>query len=447
MPSHQPRRLYLRLYLAFLGVMVAVFALSLGASFLFGRGGLGIFRQGPRFAEHLTRMLPPSHDTEGMARTVLQMHDELGVDVSVVDLEGNVLSASGAPIAVDPSAFGQPHRNSSWILRSSVFAAPVRQRRGGPPEAYLLVRVPEGGRVARIVLWLSGVLLVSLALVYPLSRSITRPLERLTATAESFGRGDRSARSGIKSEDEVGRLARSFDEMASRIEETRKSEKELLANVSHELRTPLARIRVAMELIEPRDETVKRRLSVVAEELDELERLVADVLTASRLDLAQSPLKRDRFSAEELVQKGRNRILALEPGRDVQADVQAGLALEGDEGLLSRALDNLLDNARKYGGGPDKPIRVEARREGAETVLAVSDAGEGIPPEELERIFDPFYRGSSVRHRTGGFGLGLALARRVAEAHGGRIRAHNQSGGGARIEMRIPAGPPELPPP
>ncbi|TMA23383.1 MAG: HAMP domain-containing histidine kinase [Deltaproteobacteria bacterium] len=354
---------------------------------------------------------------------------------SSVDLEGNVLSASGAPIAVDPSAFGQPHRNSSWILRSSVFAAPVRQRRGGPPEAYLLVRVPEGGRVARIVLWLSGVLLVSLALVYPLSRSITRPLERLTATAESFGRGDRSARSGIKSEDEVGRLARSFDEMASRIEETRKSEKELLANVSHELRTPLARIRVAMELIEPRDETVKRRLSVVAEELDELERLVADVLTASRLDLAQSPLKRDRFSA------------ALEPGRDVQADVQAGLALEGDEGLLSRALDNLLDNARKYGGGPDKPIRVEARREGAETVLAVSDAGEGIPPEELERIFDPFYRGSSVRHRTGGFGLGLALARRVAEAHGGRIRAHNQSGGGARIEMRIPAGPPELPPP
>jgi len=440
MPSVAPRRLYLRLYLAFLGVMVAVFALSLGASFLLGRGGLGIFRQGPRFAEHLARLLPPAHDTEGMARSVQQMHDDLGVDVSIVDLAGNVLASSGAPISFDPSAFGEPPRNAPWILRSSVFAAPVRQRRGGPPEAYLLVRVPEGGRVARLVLWLSAVLLLSLALVYPLSRSITRPLERLTATAESFGRGDRSARSGIKSDDEVGRLARSFDEMAGRIEETRKSEKELLANVSHELRTPLARIRVAMELIEPRDETVRRRLSVVAEELDELERLVADVLTASRLDLAQSPLRRDRFSAQDLVEKGRNRVLALEPDRDVQADVQEGLALEGDESLLARALDNLLDNARKYGGGPDKPIRVEARRDGSEMVLAVSDAGEGIPPEELERIFDPFYRGSSVRHRSGGFGLGLALARRVAEAHGGRIRALNQSGGGARIEMRIPAG-------
>src|SRR2546430_1736956 len=292
MPSLQPRRLYLRLYLAFLGVMVAVFALSLGASFLLGRGGLGIFRQGPRFAEHLARLLPPAHDTEGMTRTVQQIHDELGVDVSIVDLEGNVLASAGGPIPLDPTAFGQPRRNTSWILRSSVFAAPVRQRRGGPPEAYLLVRVPEGGRAARLVLWLSAVLLLSLALVYPLSRSITRPLEQLTAAAESFGRGDRSARSGIESDDEVGRLARSFDEMAGRIEETRKSEKELLANVSHELRTPLARIRVAMELIEPRDETVRKRLSVVAEELDELERLAAAGLTPTRRGLGQPPAQR-----------------------------------------------------------------------------------------------------------------------------------------------------------
>src|SRR5690242_10311424 len=113
MPSAPSRRLYLRLYLAFLGVMVAVFALSLGASYLFGRGGLGIFRQGPRFAEHLTRMLPPKHDIEGTVRTVQQIHDELGVDISVVDLDSNVLAAAGAPIAVDPGAFGQPPRNTS----------------------------------------------------------------------------------------------------------------------------------------------------------------------------------------------------------------------------------------------------------------------------------------------------------------------------------------------
>ena len=126
MADLHPRRLYLRLYLAFLGVLVAVFALTLGASYLLGRGGLGIFRQGPRFAEHLTRTLPPENDTEGMVRAVLQIHDELGVDVSVVDLDGKVVASAGTQIVVDAESFGQPRRNTSWNVRSGVFAAPVR---------------------------------------------------------------------------------------------------------------------------------------------------------------------------------------------------------------------------------------------------------------------------------------------------------------------------------
>src|SRR5437763_7597757 len=146
MPSVRPRRLYLRLYLAFLGVMVAVFALSLGASYLLGRGGLGLFRQGPRFAEHLARLLPPAADVEGTVRTVQQIHDEVGVDVSVVEPDGKLIASAGAPISFDASVVGTPRRNTSWVLRSSVFAAPVRQHRGELPTAYLLVRVPEGGR-------------------------------------------------------------------------------------------------------------------------------------------------------------------------------------------------------------------------------------------------------------------------------------------------------------
>jgi len=118
--------------------------------------------------------------------------------------------------------------------------------------------------------------------------------------------------------------------------------------------------------------------------------------------------------------------------------VQPGLQVFADEPLLSRALDNLLDNARKYGGGPHTPIRVDARREDGEAVIAVSDGGEGIPPDELDRIFDPFYRGTTARARETGFGLGLALARRIVEAHGGKIRASNVPGGGARIEIRLP---------
>src|SRR5207237_9199228 len=106
-------------------------------------------------------------------------------------------------------------------------------------------------------------------LIYPLSRSITRPIERLTAAAEAFGRGQLSARSGVKSDDEVGRLARSFDEMAARIEAARKAEKELLANVSHELRTPLARIHAALELSPVHAVELRRLRAVVDGELDE----------------------------------------------------------------------------------------------------------------------------------------------------------------------------------
>ena len=100
-------------------------------------------------------------------------------------------------------------------------------------------------------------------------------------------------------------------------------------------------------------------------------------------------------------------------------------------------MDNLLDNARKYGNGSG--ISVEARREGGDAVIAVRDHGPGIPQSELESVFDPFFRGEGARGRATGFGLGLSLARRVAEAHGGSARAENAEGGGARIELRLPA--------
>jgi signal transduction histidine kinase len=438
----RPQRLYVRLFLAFLGVLMVVLAISTAVSFYLGRGPMGFFRQGIRFAEHTARALMPMEDPSSVHRTVEQLHEELGVDVTLVDLEGQVLASAGAPIQVpERPMLAAAARGGTWLPRFPLLGAPVHARRGGPTVAVVLIRLPPEGAKAllRPLLWIAVVLLASLAATYPLSRSITRPVERLTAAAEAFGRGDLAARSGVESDDEVGRLARSFDEMAARIQAARKAEKELLANVSHELRTPLARIRVALELIEAPMGPVQKRLAVVGEELDELERLIADVLTASRLDLAASPLRRGHVSVADLVEKGRLRVLALEPSRQVQTDVQSGLALEGDDALLARALDNVLDNARKYGGGPDSPIHVEARKDGAEAIVSISDRGEGFPPEELDRVFDPFFRGTSARSRAGGFGLGLALARRVVEAHGGKIQASNVAGGGARIEMRLPA--------
>ncbi len=335
-------------------------------------------------------------------------------------------SAAGNPLPMpDEPTLARIPFGPFWISRGIV-GAPAR---GG---SILLMRFPlsEGAvqRAAiRAVLLLLGALAVSLALVYPLSRSITRPLEQLTSVVEAYGKGDLSRRSGLGNmHDEVGRLARSFDEMADRIQAARRSEKELLANVSHELRTPLARIKVALELIDAQDEAVRRRKP-------------ADVLTASRLDLASLPLRKVAVDVQTLVEKARQRVLALDPSLRVDTQVEPRLMVEADEALLSRALDNLLDNARKYGVG--SPVQLEARRENGEVVLAVRDRGPGIPEEDLPRVFDPFFRGEGAPSRAPGFGLGLALARRVAEAHGGSARAANSEGGGARIELRLPPKP------
>jgi two-component system OmpR family sensor kinase len=430
-----PRRLYLRLYVAFLGVLLAVGLVITGIAFLTGRPFFAVHRGGPRFAAHLGRMLPPPAEPQALQRALDDIHDELGMDLAVVGPGAEVFAAAGRPIELPGfPALDQIRRGGSWVA-TGIVAAPAR---GG---AVLLARLPlpEGAAqraVSRAALLLLGALAVSLALVYPLSRSITRPLEKLTAVVEEYGRGDLSRRSGLSGEDEVGRLARSFDEMADRIQAARRAEKELLANVSHELRTPLARIKVAMELIDAPDEGVRRRLSTIAEEVDELDRLIADVLTASRLDLSALPLRKVRIELAALVDRSRQRVLALDPALRVEARVEPGLSVQADDALLSRALDNLLDNARKYGNG--SPIDVSAAREGEEAVLAVRDHGPGIPAEDLGRVFEPFFRGEGAPALAAGYGLGLALASRVAQAHGGAARALNAESGGARIELRLP---------
>jgi two-component system, OmpR family, sensor kinase len=431
-----PRRLYLRLYLAFLGVLFAVVLVVGAIGFLTGRPFFALHRGGPKFAAHLGRMLPPPSDPAALGRAVAEIKEELGMDVAVLGPDGEVLAAAGNPVPrPDADALDLARGGPTWVARG-IIAAPARG--GGVMVARL--PLPEGAarRAAiRAALLLLGALAVSLALVYPLSRSITRPLEKLTSVVESYGRGDLSRRSGLGDlQDEVGRLARSFDEMADRIQATRRAEKELLANISHELRTPLARIKVALELIEAPEDSVRRRLATIAEEVDELDRLVADVLTATRLDLAALPLRKVQTDLAMLIDRARLRAMALDPALPMDLKVEPGLSVEADEALLSRALDNLLDNARKYGNG--SAVEVRARREGDDAILSVRDRGPGFAEEDLPHVFDPFFRGEGAPGVTAGFGLGLALARRVAEAHGGSARAQNAEEGGARIELRIP---------
>ncbi len=292
-----------------------------------------------------------------------------------------------------------------------------------------------------------GFVLLALTLgSIPLVRQITSPLERLTRAVERFGSGDLTARAEVERTDEVGRLASAFDEMAERIERLVRSEKEFLANVSHELRTPLARVRVALEIAAEGDEAKARAcLSEIAADLAELERLVGDVLTAARLDLARgragvpaAALRRVPVAAAQIVEQAAARFLDLHPGRTLSIEVDGALpSIEADPALLRRALDNLLDNACAY-SDPDRPVVLAARVEGGTLAIEVRDRGVGIAPEDQARLFTPFFRADRSRDRnTGGVGLGLALARGIVEAHGGTITVESVPGEGSTFRVRI----------
>jgi signal transduction histidine kinase len=507
------RRLYLRLYLAFLGVLLGIVVISAVVTAVVGRGFFPTLRRGPRIAAHLARTLPGTSDPSALVKAVEQAGDELGLDVAVVDQDGELVASAGSHIPrPGEDQLQRASRGPGWIS-PGIVAAPLRTRpppqlpapgsatsTGPVPEPaqfFVLVHVPfpdssnvdeklieppggfppehgpgpehghgpgrgsglrppigildgpplppqlaPGRGWGRALFFLFGGLVLSAALLYPLSRSITRPLERLTASVEAFGKGDLKRRSGIVASDEVGRLARSFDEMAARIEAARRGEKELLANVSHELRTPLQRVKLALELIDTPDgeagDALRKRLTSVGEEIDELGKLVGEILTASRLDLSELPLVRAQVDLRDLLEKARARAQALSAVPAIEVAAPAGLKASLDEALLGRLIDNLLDNARKYGGGT--PVRLEASagdRGGVK--LTVSDSGPGFPPEDLPRIFETFFRGSNARGRESGYGLGLSLAKRVAEAHGGAITAKNRSEGGALLELVLPA--------
>jgi signal transduction histidine kinase len=295
----------------------------------------------------------------------------------------------------------------------------------------------------------SAVLLVLAIVSVPFVRGITSPLERLTAAVRRFGGGELSARTGIDRNDEVGDLARAFDDMAARIERLVRSEKEFLANVSHELRTPLARVRVALEIASEGDEAKARAcLREIAADLEELERLVQDVLTAARLDLARgrsgrevAALRRVALEAASLVEQAAERFRSLHPGRRLVVEASAALPrIDADPALLRRALDNLLDNACAYSDA-DQPVALRARTEGALLVIEVQDRGIGIAPEDQARLFTPFFRADRSRARnTGGVGLGLALAREIVAAHGGTIEVDSKPGEGAVFRLRLATG-------
>jgi signal transduction histidine kinase len=319
----------------------------------------------------------------------------------------------------------------------------MRSRGAGPTLAF---RLPDGRwlvarqtRAGRAHGWLAAFALLAFASAigaYPVVRRLTRRLERLRARVDDLGAGDLAARVEVEGSDEVADLARSFNRAAGRIERLVNAQRTLLASASHELRSPLARMRVAIELLGGEDRPELRER--VSRDIAELDELIGELLLASRL-----------ARLEELEQRREVDLLALVAEEGARSGAEVGgepVRIQGDPRMLRRLVRNLLENARRYGGGSSVEATVVPLGEGGAR-LCVADRGPGVPESERERIFEPFYRPPGTRESPdGGVGLGLSLVRQIARHHAGEARCLSRDGGGTRLEVDLGAGPMDVSP-
>jgi signal transduction histidine kinase len=304
--------------------------------------------------------------------------------------------------------------------------------------------------------WLLGLVALAVALgAYPIVRRLTKRLEALQKGVERWGDGDLSTRLPVHGQDEVAYLAERFNAAAERVQTLMQSHKALLANASHELRSPLARIRMGLELLGTDAARAGQRREM-ARSIDELDQLIDEILLASRLDMRDASDASALGATEEVDLVGLAAEECARTGADL--DLPPGVSpvlVQGHARLLRRLLRNLLENARRYGapaaGQHASPAAAEVRltmgwesfdaagrHPGRTLVLCVEDRGPGVPPDERERIFEPFYRLPGASEREGGVGLGLSLVKSIAERHGGHVRCEPREGGGARFVVALP---------
>jgi signal transduction histidine kinase len=361
--------------------------------------------------------------------------------VAIYDAHGARIAQTGAPVPPPPSADEEQE-----VAQAGFLVDDNRLIARTPGGLWVVHQAdpPQLFTTKNITLW-EGSLALILAGALLFARSLARPLGKLGDAAKRFGAGDTSARARLGRPDELGDVGAAFDVMADRIEHLLRAQRDLVADVSHELRTPLSRLRVALEIAADDPSAAAETLREIQADLDELERLVDDVLTAGRLD-AGAPgaiaVARRPIRVGDLATTSANRFAQLHAGRRLHVeldDPEATVAC--DPVLLRRAVDNLLDNAAKYSEPTTEvDLRVRAADHAIEVVIA--DHGVGMSEDELAHAFTPFWRADASRTRgTGGVGLGLTLVRRIARAHDGDVQLSSRRGEGTTATLRIPHEP------
>ncbi len=299
-------------------------------------------------------------------------------------------------------------------------------------------------RTTRRSLWFAGLAAAAAAILLAviLIRQVTKPLRRLDAATRRIARGEFGERVGAHTADEIGRLARSFDEMAESLERAERTKRQMIADVSHELRTPLAAVRSALEglrdgLIEPTPET----LAALHDKILLTTRLVRDLHQLSLADAGRLSIQPQPCGLAEIVET----ILETIGVQLEDSDVRLERRVPGDlprvvvdRQRIEQVILNLLANAIRHtpAGGS---ISIAAAPQDSGVLVSICDSGPGLTETDLEHAFDRFYRADDARTSDGGAGLGLSIAKALVDAHGGRIWAENAPSGGACFHVLLPA--------
>jgi signal transduction histidine kinase len=436
-------RLFFRLYLG------CVLALVIAGTVLiaFVDGGRAYPNEAARpLARYVAASLVAvQHEPAALKAQLMQLRQS-GIRLSVFDRSGRLIGSTldPPPRAPDAAVLTRLAQEDELMLggRQAVYA--IRQQ--GVLSAIGVLRW-EATLNPRFFVRACGLLLGFLLFAALFARYLSKPLQQLASAAQRFGRGDLNARAQLARNDEIGEAGRAFDEMAERVRLLIASQQELMANVSHELQTPISRIHVALEHIALRGvERARELLPEIAVDLAELQRLFDDVMMVARLDLSRShgqavrtPLRLEEFALSALLQQVAARFRAEHSSHELVVQGEGSLpVIQADRVLLRRVLDNLLENARKYSDA-GTAILLCTRITDHVITIEVRDQGIGIDDADLRQLFTPFFRSDRSRSRqTGGVGLGLALARRVVEAHGGTIEVQSMVGSGTTVTVTLP---------
>lgn len=366
----------------------------------------------------------------------------------VVDPDNNqVLNSAILPKDFDQqwlTELSQLNRPRLLLHRKVVLAGPflvmfherplaLYQQRPRPDDEPLLAFLPRY-IVPLLLLFFSFIAAIGVAL------TLSKPLRLLQQKNLQFAAGDLSTRADslISRRDEVGELARGFNEMADKISNLLENQQRLLRDISHDLRTPLTRAQLAIAL-EQRQQTGEQ-LPRLSHELERIDQLLASLLTYSRLDAGQYQLQCHDTDLVGLIEEliDLNQIEASTKQQHLVYQGPTECVATIDSPLIGRALENIVRNAIKY-APPSTDIHITLLRQAQHLVISISDHGPGIPVDACQKIFDPFYRVSDSRNSaTGGTGLGLAIAAQAVRQHKGQIRAELPADGGLRIVIDLP---------